>query len=207
MGEKDDRFYFDADIAEPLVLVKKKLRSGLEYDADASPEKTALKCLKQISERFDGNVYLLTASQASGSRSKIRIKKGLFWGEKELRNLPARHWEVDVADGVSRIVSLVDLKGFSFDEGEGILLNWVFSLIVLSPLDIDALGDHVKEWIATGSESILAYDYSAVAKSLAFLDSVAALRYFPADNGRRETLLAVGNRSFVDKTVLKCLDT
>lgn len=205
ISRNDEHFYFDANIVVPLVLKKRELRSELEYDADVFPEKTALKYLEQISECFAGKVYLLTVSQEIAPRSKVRSKKGMLWQEEELRELNSRNWEIDVSDGKSRLVSLINLDGFNYGVSETLVLNWLFSLIILSEIDMDVLRNHVEEWVAKGESGVLAYDYDAVAKSLVELESTVVLRYFPADNGRSEMLVVVGNRRFIDKNVESCI--
>jgi hypothetical protein len=206
-NRKDDHFYFGAIVAEPLVLRKKMLRSELKYDADVFAEKTALKYIERISESFDGSIYLLTASQDIAQPSKVRTKKGVLWQEKELRRLDSRNLELDVSDGKTRLVSLVNLNGFNYDASEVVVLNWIFSLVILSTMDIDALSSHVKGWLSKGDKGVLVYNYDAVAKDLISLDSTVALRYFPADNDRCEMLVVVGNRDFIEENVEVCINS
>lgn len=206
INRKDDHFYFDANVAEPLVLKKKELRSELEYDADIFAEKTALKYIERISECFSGTIYLLTASQDIVQPSKVRTKKGALWQEKELRKLDSRNWELEVLEGKTRLVSLVSLNGFNYDASEAVILNWVFSLIILSTMDIDILSGYIEGWLAKGDNGVLVYNYDAIAKDLISLDSTVVLRYFPADNGRCEMLVVVGNRDFIEENVEDCIN-
>lgn len=206
-NKKDDRFYFDTNIVDPLVLKKMELRSELEYDADVFAEKTALKYIKHISECFDGNVYLLTASQDIVRPSNIRTKKGVLWQEKELQKLDHRNLEIDVFDGKTRLISLINLEGFNYNASEAVVLNWIFSLIILSTVDIDVLSGHIEGWLAKDDNDVLSYNYSAVTKQLIPLNSTAVLRYFPSDNDRCEILVIVGNRNFIDENVEDCINS
>ena len=202
----DDRpFFFDADISDSLLLEKIRLRSEQEYDGDIYAEKTALKYIERISKCFNGNIYLVTASQDVGPANKMRSKKGVLWNEKKLRSFESYSGEVDVGMGNTRLVSLVKLKDFNYDAAEAIVLNWVFSFILLTKLDVEDLNNLVEGWVAKGGNSVLAFNYDAVAKDLLALSTTSALRYFPADNGRDEILVVVGNREFVEERVQECV--
>ena len=204
---KYDRFYFDANVTEPLVLKRRELRSELEYDLDIFPEKTAMEYLKQVSGCFGRSIYLITVSQDISPISKLRTKKGLLWKEKELRKLSNRKWEIGFPDGKSRLLSLINLDEFNYKTSESVVLNWIFSLILLSKTDMNTLSMHVEKWVAKDEHSVLSYDYTAVAKSLVSLRSTVVLRYFPADNGRHEALVVVGNKKFIDKNIGNCINS
>ena len=206
MKKNELQFYFNADVVEPLVLYVRELRTEAEYDADVNPDKTALKYIKKVAECFDGNVYLLLASQDVVSPSKLRTKKWILWHEKEFGMLDSYTSEIDVGNGKTRLVSLVNLDGFSYDSSESIILNWIFGLVILTTLDISVLNEHIKGWVSKKDRSVLAFNYSAIAKDLSSLDKVAILRYFPADNGRNEMLVVVGNKDFVDEKILSCVE-
>jgi len=207
INRKDDHFYFDADVEVPSVLKKWVLRSELEYDADVFAEKTALKYIERVSENFDGNIYLLTASQDIAPSSKVRTKKGVLWQEKELRKLENRNWEISVTNGKTRLVSLVNLDEFNYDASEVVVLNWIYSLMILSTTDIDVLSGYIEGWLAKGDNGVLAYNYDAVAENLISLSSTVAMRYFPADNGRCEMLVVVGNKKFIEDNVESCINS
>jgi hypothetical protein len=195
----DDKFFFsDSDVSDSLSLEKIGLRSEQAYDGDIFAEKTALKYIERISKYFDGHVYLVSASQDVGPISRVRSKKGVLWNEKKLRNLENYSSEVEVDVGSTRLVSLVKLDGFSYDVGEAIILNWKYSFFLLTTLEIKDLNGLVEGWVAKKRKSVLAFSYDAVAKDLLKLSTTSVLRYFPADNGRDETLVVVGNREFVE---------
>ncbi|WP_394390909.1 hypothetical protein [Shewanella woodyi] len=100
---------------------------------------------------------------------------------------------------------MVKLEDFNYDSAEAIVLNWVFSFILLTKLDVEDLNGLVEGWVAKGGKSVLAFNYDAVAKDLLELSTTSVLRYFPADNGRDETLVVVGNREFIEERVQKCV--
>ena len=205
LNADDKSFFFDADVSDLLLLEKIGLRSEQEYDGDVCAEKTALKYIQRISKCFDGNVYLVTASQDVGPANKMRSKKGVLWNEKKLRSLESYGREVEVGIGSTRLVSLVKLEDFNYDAAEAIVLNWVFSFILLTEIGVEDLNSLIEGWVAKGGNSVLAFNYDAVAKDLLKLSTTSVLRYFPADNGRDETLVVVGNRVFVEERVQKCV--
>jgi len=205
LNADDKSFFFDADVSDLLLLEKIGLRSEQEYDGDVCAEKTALKYIQRISKCFDGNVYLVTASQDVGPANKMRSKKGVLWNEKKLRSLESYGGEVEVGMGSTRLVSLVKLEDFNYDAAEAIVLNWVFSFILLTEIGVEDLNSLIEGWVAKGGNSVLAFNYDAVAKDLLKLSTTSVLRYFPADNGRDETLVVVGNRVFVEERVQKCV--
>lgn len=207
-GREHDPFYFDANIVEPLALKKRELRSESEYEVDVNAEKTALNYIKRVSECFEGNIYLLVASQDVVRPNRVRTKKGVLWQEEELRKLDYRNGEFDVGDGNTRLVSLVNLDGFNYNDSETLVLSWLFSVIILTSTDIDTLNGYVAGWLSKkASNTVLAFNYEALAKDLLMLDTTVAMRYFPADNGRSEMLVAVGNREFVSGSVETCIDS
>ncbi|WP_394390910.1 hypothetical protein [Shewanella woodyi] len=87
LNTDDKAFFFDADVSGSLLLEKIELRSEQEYDRDICAEITALKYIEKISKCFDGNVYLVTASQDVGPTNKMRSKKGALWSEKNFEIL------------------------------------------------------------------------------------------------------------------------
>ncbi|GLR04325.1 hypothetical protein GCM10007906_19120 [Vibrio hyugaensis] len=197
LHKNEKAFFFNVDLSDSLFLEKIKLRSEQEYDVDQCPEITALKYIEKISHCFDGNVYLVVASHDIGPASKLRLKKGALWSNKELRNLEGYSGEVEVALGSTRLVSLVNLEKFDYEsEGEAVL-NWAFSFILLTKLDLESFNGLVEGWVAKGEKSVLAFNYDAVARDLLKLSTTSVLRYFPADNGRDETLVVVGNRGML----------
>lgn len=205
LNTNEKSFYFYADVSDSLLLEKIELRSEEEYDKDICAEKTALKYIEKISKCFDGNVYLVTASQGVGPINKMRSKKGVLWTEKKLRNLENYSGEVEVGLGSTRLVSLVKLEDFNFDSAEVIVLSWVFSFILLTKLNVEIISGLVDSWVAKDHKSVLAFNYDAIAKDLSRLSTTSVLRYFPADNGRNETIVVAGNREFVENNVQKCV--
>lgn len=200
----EQKYYFNAAIDEPLILVLQTLRDESAYDADPNSEITALEFIEKISKCTSEKLYLIVAGDDVAPPSKLRTKKGALWGEGELRKLDNRNFEVLIDGNNTRLVSVVDLKDFSYTSPSKVLY-WISCMLVLSTLDLDELVSVVSEWISRDRKSILPYNYNAVAKALLNLESTAVLRYFPADNGKPESLVAVGQKDYLDKGIIPCI--
>jgi hypothetical protein len=199
---KTHAFLFSAHLVDPIVLAKSVLRSEAEYGTDEHARKTALKCVGKVCRLPDKKIYVLKAGYQAEVPNKIRTKKGNLWRENELQEFECRHSEIDVGDGLTRFFSLLDLEGFDFKTLDSTILNYLYSLIIITNLDIDELHMNVESWARMGKHPGIAFDFDAVVSSLLRLDSTAVLRYFPADNGRHEMIVAVGNRDFISRHFL-----
>lgn len=195
-------FYSDDNVVEPLIFKTIQLRTEAQYDADIYAEKTAMSYIEKIVNAFESNVYLLTVSQDVINPSKLRTKKGVLWGEKGFRGLDYRNGEFDVNNGRTRLYSLVNLDGLNYDKPEPLVLNWISSLILFTKMDIDFLNNYVGNWLSHGKEIILPFNHNALAQDLLLLNTTAIMHYFPADNGRNEILALVGNKSFINETLI-----
>lgn len=202
----DYTFLFDVDLISPLLLMKKTLRSEQAYDEDTNAEQTALGYLKYIVECFAGSVFLIMVGQDVARSTNLRSKKGLLWKDKELRKLVVHDLEVEAGDGKTRLVSIINLDGFSYNHSPGFVLNWNRSFIVLTELDVGSLSGYIKGWVMKDQNTVFGLLYNNVAKDLVKLGTTAALRYFPADNGRSEAIAILGNEEFVKARMEKCVD-
>lgn len=197
----NDRYYFNAVINDPLVVLKNVLRSDAEYEKSIAAEKSALNYLQQVVDCLEGNTYLLTISPSIDKRSLLRTKKGVLWKEKQLRSLKRSNFEVDIGVG-TRIVSLVDLEEFKYDSSENLILNWMFSFVIVSKSDLTVLSEYVESWVEKDPKMLLPFNYSVIAQDLLKLRGTTILRYFPADNNRSEALVFVGNKENFNSDVI-----
>jgi len=198
------QYYFNAVVQAPLLLKLQTLRDELAYNADSCPEITALKFIEKISKCFKGHIYLINIGSDIAPPSNLRAKKGALWGANELRKLDNRSFQILIDGNNTRLISLVDLKGFSY-ESPSKVLNWMSSMLLLSTLDLDELASVASDWVSKEQESVLPYNYDAIVKTLQSLESTAVLRYFPADNGKPESLVAVGQKNYMTEAVVPCI--
>ena len=196
----EQQYYFNAAIDGPLSFSLQILREESAYDADLAPETRALKYIENLAKRSAENVYLIFAENDMAPSSGLRMKKGALWGDCQLRELDNRSFEVLIYENYTRLVSIVDLKDFSYDSPSKIL-NWMSSLLLFSNLNLDEISLLVREWFSKDRKSVQPYNYDAIAKTLCNLSSTAVIRYFPADNGRPESLVAVGQKSYLQDSM------
>jgi len=128
----DKRFLFNSDIVSPLILRSKVLRSEVEYDQDRNPERTALQVLKRFVQCVDKKIYLVAASQGAELPGKVRTYKGLLWNYEDLKLLEHNLQEVEVRDGRTRLVAVIDLRDFSYSNSENLLLSWTSTFLMIS---------------------------------------------------------------------------
>lgn len=200
----DKSYYFNAVVDAPLSLKMKVLREESVYDADINTELTALKYIKKISECIKENIYLIVTGSDVAPPNRLRTKKGALWGENELRSLDHRNLEVIIDGSDTRLISIVDLKSFTYSSPSKVL-NWIDCMMVLSSLDLNSLAGMVGEWVSKNPKTILPYDHKSVSKDLCRLESTAILRYFPADNGKPESLVLVGHNNFLETKINPCI--
>lgn len=202
--EMEKHLYFPAELGGLLKMSVRELRSEPEYDADTCAEKSALKYLLKLQQCFNGEFFLATSSRVA-QRDRIRSYKGVLWGDSVLQSLKHHEVEIDLGGGNTRIVAVVNLDKFTFTTSEDLLLNWGDSLMFLTDIGLDDMMECVQNWIARGSDAYLAFDYEAIAKDLRCMEATVVLRYFPADNGRSEVLVAVGRQEVLAERIDKCL--
>lgn len=102
------------------------------------------------------------------------------------------------------MASFINLDGFQYDTSHNVILNWLDSIIILSYLEFSELSKYVTNWIDK-TDSILGFDYTAIADDLNLLKSSAVLRYLPCGDGYDEALAVVGNKDFLEENVNKFL--
>lgn len=203
----DESFLFNADIEPPLILRSQVLRTEAEYDEEKNPERTALQLLKRLIQCVGKRAYLVIASQGAEIPNRVRSYKGLLWNQEELRLLEHDRHEVEVRDGRTRLVAVVDLQNFSYASSDNFLLSWTNSFLFLSEKNLLEISEYAKKWIDYDQVSILPFNFRLMAKDLRDLDSSAILRYFPADNGHNEMIAIVGDGNFIESDIEECLES
>ena len=199
-------FYFDADIVQPTVVLNKTLRTEPEYESDDNAEKTVLASVKKVFNGFNENAYLIIGSQDIAVHSKLRKKKNTMFNDKRFQQLDRRDIEVSISGDKTRFVSVVDLKDCRYDEQVSFLLNWKYGFIMLTDLDIDVVVSLSESWLAAESNNILAFNYGVAATDLNEYEQSLILRYFPADNGKSESITVIGKENVVRSKIAPLFD-
>lgn len=193
MNKNEKTYLFDADLPEEISLSKITLRSEEEYDSDFNAHITALKSIQRINNCFKGNTFLLLVSRSDIVNS-IRSKKGILYNYKEYLKFKSNNFEFK-NNNKSRLVSIVDLKNFDYSEPLPLMLNSIHSLFVFTELEMEFLEDRIQKWVSKDDKSSFLFDYNSIGKNL---DNAAVLRYFPADNGKSETIVVVGDSNYLN---------
>jgi hypothetical protein len=198
-------FLLNAELKPPLILLNKTLRSEAEYDNDLNAGRTALKFLHSFSKCFQGNIYVVISGQQIVKSNSFQARKGVLSPQSYLRKLELR--EIPAANELSRLGVVVSLAGFDYNKEDQMLLNFSYGMLILSKQGLDDISPVVKHWLANESNALLGFNYDAVINDLLKFNNTAVMRYFPADNGRCEMLIAIGNEPFVTAEIQACLDS
>jgi hypothetical protein len=190
-------FLFNGELKRPLVLIKKDIRSEKEYDSDSAAKNTALGTVRTLVMGFNGNVYSVVSRPQPVKADSFLARKSILPQDSGLRNLDQRKIEARLNSGLLRIASVFSLSAFDWGTKDSFVLGHYSNLFVLSRKDIDSISPLVKNWLATESDSSFAFNCDAIVRDLMTCDDTALMRYFPADNGRSEMIVVVGNETFV----------
>ncbi|MFN7769236.1 MAG: hypothetical protein ACK5WR_16205 [Planctomycetaceae bacterium] len=202
---KDRAFYFCGKLEQPIVAKVWFIRSEQEYDAESQPEILAMSLIRRCAKCLGKPPFLVFFSDG-GRPSALRSKKGALCDNKELRQLPHIAFELACGHGETKLGAIVDLSDFSFDSCASYLLNWGRSLILLSSDSLSDLKLVVEKWTSKDRADVLAFDYDAIASSIHKSTGLGLMRYLPPSNSRREAIVVVAEKHFVDERARECID-
>jgi hypothetical protein len=200
-------FLFNGELKNPLVLLKKDLRSEAEYDNDSIPKHTALSAVKTLVERLDMHTYSVVSNGNPVKLGSFRAHKNTLPPNSSLRKVDQRKIEVPLQNGMIRTASVYSLTDFNWKIEDSLVLNFTSALFILSRKDIDFISSLVKNWLVSEGETSFMFNCEAIVQSLITCDDTALMRYFPADNGRHEMIVIVGNEAYVNSYIQKPLNT
>jgi hypothetical protein len=184
-------FWFPAAIKAPLVILIKEMRTEVDYDSDPNAEVNALHAVLSATRLLSGKTYVVMSEANVAVVSKLRSKRGLLPLGSPLRQLEHYHLEIPVAGNFSRLGVVLVLTERVNETEIYDLLNWVNGVFVVSPMAIEDVCTMASGWMAEEVAKPLCFNYDAIAASVAEHPEVSVVRYFPADNGRPETIVAV----------------
>ena len=104
-------------------------------------------------------------------------------------------FEVGGPNGISR---LAVIGRFNEDSGFGSLeaiLNWKYSIVIISELDIGRVARSSEAWISAAPSSFLGFEFPRVFNDVESNDGLLICRFFPADNGKPAALSIVSKTS------------
>ncbi|KIM11453.1 MAG: hypothetical protein KU37_04345 [Sulfuricurvum sp. PC08-66] len=188
-------FYFTNDLPSEIGVFKIVLRTEEEYDNSLEPDKEVLSYIKQVSNYFSSNTFLLIAGDYERING-IRTYKGLLYKYKEYKNFKVINYESKKND-LSRLVSLIDITNYDYKKPLPLMLSWIRSIVIFTTLDIETIQDKIKNWVSTIESSPMPFDFHVIGSALKDMESTAVLRYFVADNGRSESVVIIGNKNML----------
>lgn len=150
--------------------------------------------VKSWVEKNGLNIYFLRVgfhiSKKSDFRTRMSLRKEI--ATTHLKDLVK--FEVDGQNGTSRLAvigPLTEELGLMSLEA---LLNWVYSIVIVSELEIGQIAQRAEAWVNTRKSSPLGFDFSCVLRDLERDPTSAICRFFPNDNGRPAALSIVFGR-------------
>ena len=199
-------FLFTESMGPSLALKTKILRSEESYDEDQDAQQTALNYILQIREECsEYHMYLVYTSSGINPLSAVRSHKGLLYKCKDLALLPHKRLEVDCGERRTRLAVVIDLGVYQQGACAHMVLSYSYGCIVVSPHSLEYISNLALRWIARSEKSVRGIDYSAVATDLVSDQKLGVVRYFVADNGSPELLVAVAQRGILQNKLWQAL--
>ena len=187
LSSVEQEYFFGAPVktdASGLVIAALNDREDAEF---------FYKRLKSWAEASGLQLYLLRVgsdvSKKSEFRSKMSLRKEIPLAHRE----NAVRFEVEGQNGESRLAVIGPLNedaGFSSLEA---LLNWMYSIVIVSEFEIGHVTRRAEAWINTAQSSFLGFDFSRVLDDVACDSDFVICRFFPGGNGRSAALSMLFN--------------
>lgn len=175
---------------EQIKLIS--LRSEASYDADPEPETKALRLLADCFDSCKLKVSFLWASGCTEKSSAVRLKKFSIASRKVFGSYKIEDHEVFVDDYNSRLVSVVELEKFNEIPLPKEVLHTATGLFIISSKDKYI---EINEPLVSKEYSSSAFDIKGILDLAGGDGDVCLLRYFPADNGRDESISLIGQKN------------
>lgn len=188
----DYQLYMRGTLKETEQIKLISLRNETSYNADPEPEVKALRLLVDCFEGSKLKVSFLWASDDTGKTSAVRLKKFSIASRKVFGLYKREEHEVFVDDSKSRLVSVVELDDFSEKPLPEEVLHSGTGLFVISSEDKHF---EISDQLVSKEYSSSAFDIRGILDLSGEDSDVCLMRYFPADNGRDESILLIGQKN------------
>lgn len=188
----DYQFYMRGTLKETEQIKLISLRNETSYDADPEPEAYALKLLADCFDNTRLKVLFLWASDSTEKSTAVRFKKFSIASRKVFGSYTREEHEVFVDDSNSRLVSVVDLDDFNEKRLPTEVLHSATGLFIISSKDKFI---EISEQLISKEYSSSVFDIRGILDLSADDSDVCLLRYFPADNGRDESISLIGQNN------------
>lgn len=187
MSAAEQEYYFGSLVPEGtsgLVLMPLN-------NLDGGKHEFIYRHLKKWAARSNLNMYFLRVGSDISKKSEYRTKIGLRKEIAVAHRENVINIEVDAPNGNSRLAVLGSLNeeaGFTSLEA---LLNWIYSIVIVSELEIGQVAKKAEAWINNTEDSFLGFDFPRVFKDLETDNGSAVCRFFPEENGKPAALSMV----------------
>jgi len=199
-------WYVGPPVSKPVLMLAKSIRSEREYQADPNAAAHGLELARRATSCVKGRPFVFFVTPSPELRSSVRTKKGLLWDYPDMKELDARHGEVEADEKYSSLTSLICLEKYGFCDPNSFIGNWRQSVLLVSDLSIDELFSNTPSWVHTTSKGGIPLDFEQMFSDLERLSNTAVLRYLAAYNGRDETIAAVGHENLLNARAIDCLN-
>ena len=123
-----------------------------------------------------------------------------------MRKLEIDRDEVESDGNQTSLTALVGLQDYDYIHSAPIIMDWHDSILIATDIDADLLARATRKWIRGKTKGTVALDIEQAFADLIAMPSTVLIRYYAADNGRDEMLVAVGHKQRIDVTTIDCLD-
>lgn len=188
----DYQFYMRGELKECELIKLISLRSEERYNADPEPEANALKFLADCFDNARLKVSFLWASDSIEKSTAVRFKKFSIASRKVFGSYTREVHEVFVDDSSSRLVSVVELDDFKEKRLPIEILHSATGLFIISSKDKFI---EISEQLISKEYSSSAFDIRGILDLTGDDSDVCLMRYFPADNGRDESISLIGQNN------------
>jgi hypothetical protein len=176
--------------AEQIKLIS--LRNEASYDADPEPEAKALRLLADSFDASKLKVSFLWASDSTEKSSAVRLKKFSIAARKVFGSYKREDHEVFVDNSNSRLISAVELDDFTNKPLPNEVLHSATGLFVVSS---ENKYIEINDQLVSKEYSSSAFDIRRLLDLFGGDSDVCLMRYFPADNGRDESISLIGQEN------------
>lgn len=176
-------------LPEGTMLGAWQLRTEGMYDNDPHPESTALKLIQHFNINFNRSAYMLIADSEAAKWSNLRQKKFELKVRRLFKGYQLAIFHRSFGGGVVRFGSIISSNDCYFKPVDDIILNFAYSLLILSVDNFDDIVQYANDWLSTPN-SVSGIDINSVAVGLSTTAGTTAIRYSPAENGKPEMIYA-----------------
>lgn len=188
-----DKFYGKCEIHGGV----RYLRDEKSFDSSENEIFLVAPIFEELASEMQADLYLFFGESSASRKTKIKSHKGLFYKSKVALENDVFESEVDCDDGYSRLVGGVYLPNREATrECANFNSSNSFFLLAREPIDTDCILDS-----GSSEKYGLTFDFETVYRRVIANDACIVVRWFSADNGRREALsIVTGSKCFFRKT-------